>query len=163
MPQDPLVTYLTDHLAGAEAACKLIGRLATEHADDRLGAFFLALLTEVRADQQTLAALVERLGGARAPLKNAAGRLAERFTRPKLQPARSGELALVESLEVLSLGILGKSSLWRALSALDDPRLANLDLEALVRRADSQYADVEAERLVAARQALGMRVKELAT
>lgn len=149
----PLLTYLTDHAAGAEAACSLLGRLADRYENEPLGPFFLEILTEVRADRQTLVTLIEQLGGTPSAIKNVSGKVAEWLSRPKLplDEQTPEALGLFEGLEILALGILGKRSLWRALEvvAARDPRLASLDLQTLQARADSQYERVERQRLIA--------------
>jgi hypothetical protein len=149
-----LLTYLQDHAAGAEAACSLLGRLAERYANERLGPFFLELLTDVRADRQTLVTLLEQAGGTTSPTKNLSGRIAEWLSRPKLplDDDSEGGLGLFEALEILALGILGKRSLWRALEtiAAREPSLAEIDLRTLQTRAEQQFDRVERERLIAA-------------
>jgi hypothetical protein len=49
----------------------------------------------------------------------------------------------------------GKACLWRLLSELADPRLAEFDLEALLARAERQRDELERHRLVAGLAALG--------
>jgi hypothetical protein len=86
--------------------------------------------------------------------------LAEKVTALKLRlddPA-DGDLRLFESLEALSLGLEGKKSLWRALSAAAGkaPALQLLDYERLTQRADEQRRRVEAKRLDIAKTALAL-------
>jgi hypothetical protein len=154
MSELPLLTYLKDHAAGAEAACGLLERLADRYAEEPLGTFFLGLLTEIRADRQTLLVLIDEIGGGGGTIKSLGGRLAEKFSRLKLQLGDSGtdSLGLFEALEVLGLGILGKRSLWRALQKIADrdERLSRLDLATLEARAERQFEDVERQRLTVA-------------
>jgi hypothetical protein len=72
----------------------------------------------------------------------------------KLQLGTDESLGVFETLEVLSLGILGKRALWRALEAVAaaDTRLQAIDFNTLINRAEAQYAAVEARRLEAARR-----------
>ena len=151
-----LGSYLTDHLAGADAACLLLERLAAEHAEDHLGGFFSDLLRDVRADREILEHLVRAVQGHTAPIKRSAGRFAGKLSRLKLGSSNGSPLALFESLEVLSLGILGKLALWLALSTVTDavPHVATVDLAGLERRAADQHARVERQRLIAAPLAL---------
>jgi len=64
---------------------------------------------------------------------------------------------LLEALETIALGILGKLALWRALGAAADlvPQIRNLNLDQLERRAQAQHARLELERLKVARTAFG--------
>jgi hypothetical protein len=151
-----LTAYLNDHLSGSAAASSLLVRLSRHYASEPLGAFFRGLLREVKADQATLEALTRRIGAEPSTLKRAAGWVAEKVARPKLTLRRPAPLGLFESLEVLSLGILGKRSLWRALAAVapHDARLRSIDLGRLEHRATRQFERVEARRLAVARQTL---------
>jgi hypothetical protein len=56
-------------------------------------------------------------------------------------------------LELLHIGITGKIQLWQALDETQSAELAQFDLPALVKRAESQRARVERLRLDAAREA----------
>ena len=148
--------YLSDHLAGADAACAMIDRLCQEHREDPLGAFFAELGADVRADREVVVSLARAVQGHAAPMRRTAGRLAEKFSRIKPGTTRTSPLALFESLELLSLGILGKAALWIALSTVIDaiPQVSGLDLDHLERRAADQHARVEHQRLIAAPLAL---------
>jgi hypothetical protein len=66
-----------------------------------------------------------------------------------------GQLARLEKLEALALGIEGKRALWRALLAVAEeiPALRNVDLVRLDQRADDQRKRVEVRRIEAAREA----------
>ncbi len=68
-------------------------------------------------------------------------------------------LSRLEMVETLGMGIQGKLGLWRALRTVADshPALRDLDLSDLERRAMKQHDQVEAQRLAAAREALGRR------
>jgi hypothetical protein len=156
MNQSALARYLNDHLSGAEAAVKLVGRLSRRYARSAAGTFFAGLLADIRADQQTLADLVRRVGARRSVVKRMAGRLAEVAARPKLRTPSRDQLGLFESLELVALGILGKRSLWQALRQIAplDGRLNARELARLEARAVDQHARVEARRLALARTAL---------
>jgi hypothetical protein len=159
MSTSALGRYLNDHLSGSEVAVRLIMRLNRVYGRTATGRFFRDLLAEVRADQEALQALTNRLGTRRSVVKQAAGRIAEVASRPKLRFGANAPLALFESLEMLALGILGKRSLWKALLRLAprDRRLDARDLIRLEARAVDQHAQVEQRRLALARTALGAR------
>ena len=156
---EPLATYLNDHLAGSVAALDLLGHLERSRAGSDLGAFFAILRADIEADQAELAALIARLGVTQGGVRKAVAWVAEKVARLKLaadDPA-GGPLKLLESVEVLAVGIHGKGSLWRALAAAAEanPALAGSDYARLAARADEQRGRVEAVRLDAARAALG--------
>lgn len=158
MAREHIATYLNDHLAGATGAVELLEHLEKEHAGTEVGRLASGLRADVEADRQTLESIMEGLQVGRSRTRKAAAWLGEKAAELKLRlddPA-GGSLRLFESLEVLSLGIEGKRSLWRALSAAAEeaPDLQVADYEELIRRAEEQRSRVETARLEAARRAL---------
>lgn len=153
---DPLSTYLEDHAAGAAAAVELLEAMRRQHEGEELGRFAGEILGEVQKDRATLKSLLERLDPGAQGLKEAVSWLGEKVSRLKLGRLAGGELGTLEALETLSLGILGKQALWRALLevAEGDSRLRDMDFAALAARAQGQHARVEKRRLEAARQTL---------
>lgn len=151
----PLVTYLEDHLAGARYAVELLEALRDQHKDEPLGYFAEGLLEEVEADKETLEQLASRVGTV-GTLKQASAWLVEKVSHLKLKRDLAGDLGTFESLEFITLGILGKRALWRALASVQpgDERLAGFDFEALIARAEAQHGRSEKERLDFARRAL---------
>jgi hypothetical protein len=149
MPSDELLgTYLNDHLAGAAAGVELAEKLGANYEGTPFGTAVAALVEEIKADRDTLQALMERLGIGKSPVKQAAGWVFEKATRLRFnrQPKRlahyrdvrpdrlqgsrglgnaqaslTGSDALTRLLETetLSLGIEGKLALWRALKGID--------------------------------------------
>jgi hypothetical protein len=115
------------------------------------------LARQIEEDQESLSALMERMGVAKNPVKQITTWLGEKASRVKLTGLSSGEggLSLSMALETLSLGVEGKAALWRALREVED-RYAELDareLDTLMTRAAGQREVLEAKRLVVARQA----------
>lgn len=153
---DPLATYLEDHLAGAASAIDLLERLRDDHRNEPVGRLAAEILVEVEEDHRTLEELARRVDGGPHPLKDAAARLGEKVSRLKLSHGAAGQLGVLESLEFLALGVWGKRALWRALATSPRP-IPGLDLVALDRliaRAESQHDRIEAERLEAAKSSL---------
>lgn len=87
-------------------------------------------------------------------MKQLAGWLTDKLSRLKLAPLAK-PFHTFEALEFLSLGILGKRALWKALMSVgkEHPELQRIDFVALMDRADSQYVATEEMRLVLAGQA----------
>jgi hypothetical protein len=153
-----LPTYLNDHLAGAVFGVELARRTAGSNADHASGPALRELADEIAEDRQSLLEVMERLDAGRDRLKTLAAWGLEKAGRLKpngelLHPSRLSRLV---ELEVLALGVEGKLSLWRTLvHALgDDPRLADVDLDALIARARSQRRRIERLRLAAAAESL---------
>jgi hypothetical protein len=152
-----LVTYLNDHLAGSVGAIEMVERAIEENAGNLLGRRLEEILGEITKDQAVLQGLIEHLGAKEDRLKKAGAWLAEKAGRVKLGGTDdSGELARLEVLETVAMGIQGKRALWRALRvvARQHPVLHDLDLDLLERRAVEQHDRVEEWRLEAAKEVL---------
>jgi hypothetical protein len=159
MADKHLATYLNDHLAGAAGALELLEHLEAAYTGTDIGRFAAELRTEIKADQQELERLMQRLDVAESHTRKAAAWFAEKVSELKLRldDPGDGALRLFQSLEALSLGIEGKRGLWRALAAAaeDQPALRLADYEHLIQRAEEQRRLVESVRLEAAKKALG--------
>lgn len=150
-----LSTYLNDHHAGAHTALTLLDRL-TELEPSRRD-WLERLRSDIESDRQTLTDIMRRLNIEESTLKQMTGWLGERLATIKLtleSPDRA--FRLMESLELLSLGILGKHKLWIALDHVSNeyPLLRGVDFTALRGRAIDQHAQVEQERLSVVAKAL---------
>jgi hypothetical protein len=150
---DPLATYLHDHLGGARAAIELLAAMRDQQQDKALGDFAAHLLAEVEADRDTLQRLAEKVGGGSNLIKELTGWLGEKATRLKVGPDPANTF---EALEFLALGVRGKLGMWQALdvASANDPRLSGVDFKQLSARAETQYQQVEQQRIQIARIAL---------
>jgi hypothetical protein len=153
---DTLATYLHDHLAGSTFGIDLLERLMSPDARDPLGGSGEDLARELTEDRASLLKLMAQAGVAPSEVKQAAAWIGEKLSRLKLSHDVSGEFGTFESLEMLSLGILGKQKLWRALAAaaLSNQRLRGFDFDHLAARAEEQHRRVEERRVELARTAL---------
>jgi hypothetical protein len=95
------------------------------------------------------------MGRPQNTLKEGAAWLAQKASLWKLGRDDS-TLSTFEAIEALSLGILGKLALWRALRVLQssEPVLYETNLEQLCRRAEDQFFRVERLRIQIASRAL---------
>jgi hypothetical protein len=150
-----LAIYLNDHLAGAEAGCRLLAR---QYPAGDLGRSLRDLLAEIRADKRVLQELAASVGAPASMLKRASGWIAVKAARLKLsfRSDADASLSLFESLELLSLGVIGKRALWVALDRVGDcsPALMRMDLQGLAARANLQYERLETDRVMLAPAAL---------
>lgn len=73
-----------------------------------LGQFAAAMLVEVKADNDVLKELAERIGTGSSGLKGLSAWVAEKVSRLKLKRDASDGLGTFEALEFLALGIQGK-------------------------------------------------------
>ena len=158
MPADRklLAIYLNDHFAGSTVGQELCKRAAGSNGGTEYGAFLEGLCAEIREDRETLRKVMRELGVREDPVKRAAAVAGERIGRLKPNGRLRGysPLSRVVEFEALALGVTGKLALWRALRALDDPRLAGIGLDELERRAERQQEELEQHRLHAVREAL---------
>ncbi len=150
-----LGVYLQDHYAGAIAAIEMLEHLIKTHAGKPLERFFTKLHADVTLDHEQLRNVMTVLGFQESTVRDTGAWMAEKLARTKLG-FPTGEtigLRLVESLEILELGITGKQLLWRAMSAASQssPVLHRTDFTYLEKRAMEQLERVEAKRLEAAR------------
>ena len=146
---DPLATYLHDHLAGSHFAIKLLDSLHDQYKGEELGHFALALCAEVKRDQDTLQQIIDHVGKSTLDLTEVVGWVGEKASQFKLQyDDSSGGLGTFEALETLALGIQGKLALWQALPLIRDvdARVPSEDFGRLAVRADEQYTSVENRR-----------------
>ncbi|MEY2440638.1 MAG: hypothetical protein QOJ46_64 [bacterium] len=152
-----LDTYLTDHLAGATAGLNLVRLAAEEHQGDEHGAFFGDLAVEIREDYETLEKLMDSLAVDKSATKTALAEVGTKVMSPKFTGDDDALNAFI-TLETLSIGVEGKHCMWQALNTLDDPTLDNLDIDALIARAQDQRKRLEDQRLAIAPQALAHTV-----
>ncbi len=145
--REQLATYLNDHLGGATAGRDLAEKIAADNEGTELGTFMSGVLAEIEEDRASLEDVMRRAGVEKAVVKQAAGRLAERLGRLRLHEKVTGDPALsrLMELETLILGVNGKLALWRTLRevAAADDRLAEVDFDVLLRRAEEQLRGLE--------------------
>jgi hypothetical protein len=153
---ESLVTYLNDHLAGAQVAVQLLESMRNQNDDQEFRQFASVLLPEIQADNQTLRRIAEKIGSGPSGIKQAGGWLLEKAARLKLGHTGSRNFELFQSMELLALGVQGKLSLWKALRTASgqDARLGGYDFESLIWRAQKQYDEVESQRLKLAQSVL---------
>jgi hypothetical protein len=153
---DPLATYLHDHLGGADMAIDLLQAMRDRQKDKSLSQLAEHVLAEVKQDRDTLQHLADTIGSGSNFLKEFTAWVGEKASRVKLGEGAAGEFGTFEALEFLALGIRGKLSLWHALrvAAATDDCLIGPDFNELIARAESQYTTVEERRLATATTAL---------
>ncbi len=158
MADKAIDVYLNDHLAGAMLGSSLAEQLWKENEGNPLGEVMSALALQIEEDRETLVDLMDRMGTAKNPVKQATTWLAEKASRPKFSGATSGEpeLGAFMALESLQLGVEGKLALWKSLKQVSDKfePLRSTNLDELIETAEAQRDTLERERLAAGRSAL---------
>lgn len=142
--------YLNDHCAGARFAVELLQRIGADHAGEPLGDFALALLEQIEGDYEILKAIADEHEAAGGLIKEAVGWIGEKASRVKLQLSSNSPIGDFESLELLSLGILGKLKLWEVLKVLRNEvsylHTKGIDIDQLIASAQEQHDKVESQR-----------------
>ncbi|MEU3183937.1 hypothetical protein ABZ707_06960 [Streptomyces sp. NPDC006923] len=151
--------YLNDHLAGATGGVELLRRAARAQRGRSRGPQLAELAEEVASDRAALQQIMADLGIPVQRAKTALGWLAEKAGRLKLNGhllSRS-PLSDVLDLEMMRLGVEGKTSCWRSLRAIadTDSRLDTARLDGLLQRAGRQAEVLEALRTAAAVETFG--------
>jgi hypothetical protein len=151
---------MKDHFAGSVAALQLLDHLISTNSGNPSQQFFIELRHEVDEDQKALQEMLHDLDGNEGLMRNTAAFLGEKLSRVKLrlEDPTGSQLACLEKLEALALGIDGKRALWRALSAVasEVPPLHDVDFDRLYQRAEDQRQRVETLRIEAARAAFAI-------
>jgi hypothetical protein len=150
-----LSIYLNDHLAGATTGTELARRVAGANRGSSLGESMQELAAEIAEDRESLQRAMSELGVSRDPFKVVAGWTVEKFGRLKLNGQLTGysPLSRVVELEGLHLGITGKLELWRTLKTTFDGGLQRVDLDELIKRAESQRRRLAPHRRAAVEEA----------
>ena len=153
-----LATYLNNHLAASVGALELLTSLKAAQENSDLAQFAADLHDEIEAEQQEVANLMERLDVTQNKPNQAVGWLAEKFTQIKLHfdDADDGTMHLLESLELIMVGIEGKRGLWSAMAAAAIPGLPISEYERYARQSEDQQRRVETMRLAAAKSLFGV-------
>jgi hypothetical protein len=153
-----LSIYLNDHLAGATAGADLARRLAHTHRSSPDGAVVTRLADEIVEDRATLVRLMKTLEIRPNQPKVAAGWLAEKAGRLKLNGhlLTRSPLSTVIEMESMRLGVEGKAAGWRTLRALAgwDHRLDHDEIDRLIERANEQIEALEILRVDAVAKVL---------
>jgi hypothetical protein len=152
---DGLKTYLNDHLGGSAFGVNHAKNSAKRYAGTPLGEAFADVAPEIEEDVETLKRLMEALDIPRNGGKRLGARIGERLMRVKANGKWFGDSPLdpLIDLELMSLGIEGKASLWRSLAGAG-VKAEGIDLAELEHRADSQRKRLEAHRTESAAPAL---------
>jgi hypothetical protein len=156
---DLLGIYLNDHLAGATGGLELARRMAGSRRGPAADSSLQRVADEIAQDRQALLDMMAALGIPVRAYKVYAAWIGEKAARLKLNGyllARSPLSDLVE-LEMLRLGVEGKSAGWRTLRVLADRdhRLGAAQLDELISRARRQADLLEELRVRAADQLIG--------
>lgn len=117
LTKDLISLYLSDHLTGATAGTNRIERMAADFVDTPVYADLAGLAEGIRANREFLRNLIDDLGFARRPYRQAAAWAAERVGRLKLNGRvieRSPMTMLLET-ELMRSGVQGQVGLWETL------------------------------------------------
>lgn len=144
-----LETYLHDHLAAANMASDVLERLLKLCVgEESIRPFLDHLLVEFNEDKRALQQLANEVARGTSTIKDAAGWVGAKAVIAKVNSGKDN-FGLFEVLEFLTVGIIGKLLLWKALQHCSSlhPALGRMDFLDLIARGESQYSEVERRRL----------------
>ncbi len=157
---DLLGIYLNDHLAGATGGLELARRAAASHRGPAADGALQRLAADVAQDRAALADIMAALSIPVRAYKVYAAWIGEKAARLKLNGhlLTRSPLTSLEELEMLRIGVEGKTAGWRTLRVLaeTDKRLDSGRLDELIARAQRQAALLEELRVRAAGQVIGL-------
>lgn len=159
MHNENLATYLFDHFAGSEAALEMMENLEKVYPDSQVATVVARIRPELEYERDVLRKILDAMQAKPSTTRRVAGWLSEKVVEFKLRvdDPSSAALRLLESVEMLSIGISGKIALWKALDGAKsaEPVLLDVDYQRLLEMANTQHALVESVRMNAAREAFG--------
>lgn len=143
----PLETYLNDHLAGSAVGLMLVSHLESTAPNEEEKRYFSSLKERIAEDKEILVEIIEKSGFEEATVRHAIGSAAARtgIWRMEMNGMGVGELGRFEMIELLEIGIHGKSRLWRTLRLIcsNRPEWQKWDFDALEEKANHQSRTIE--------------------
>ena len=151
-----LRTYLQDHHAGSTAGVELARRAASSNEGSAYGDELQRIAEQISEDRDSLEAIMEQLGVGASLIKDSGAWTAEKLGRLKPNNRLLGysPLSRLIELEGLMLGVTGKLALWEGLREAVGERIGEVDVRALIVRAEEQRSTLEGLRRRAAAEAL---------
>ena len=167
MSNKHLAIYRSDHHAGSEAALAILDHLEASHGAGPAGELARRLRPEFKEERVQLQKLLDKLGATTSVPRRVVGWLSEKGLELKIyvdDPA-DGPLHLLESVEMLGLGVHGKLGLWIALQHYQQsiPVLQTVEYAPLIAQAEAQRVLIESVRLDEAGPGVQGRRDHLAT
>jgi hypothetical protein len=153
--------YLNDHLAGSSFGLSLARRIADENEGTEIGRVMAGVADEIDADRDMLQDFMKAVGARRKVVRQAIAWVGEKTARLKPNGKLVGysPLSRYMELEMLSLGVAGKLSLWEGLIKAGGEKIEGFDIAELAKRARDQRKTIEALRLEASSDAFGAALK----
>jgi hypothetical protein len=152
-----LATYLKDHDAGSEAALQILEHLEKDHGG-ALAEMARTLRPQFEGERTQVHEILESLDDSVSASRRLFGWLSEKALQLKLKAddPDDGPLRVLETVEMLALGVHGKLGMWRALDANKSCTrvLQTVPFEKLIAQAEGQEMLIEAVRLNAAKEVI---------
>jgi hypothetical protein len=158
VPSSDLATYLKDHDAGSEAALQILDHLEKHHGAGVVGEMARTLRPQFHGERAQVHVLLQALDESISAPRRLFGWLSEKGLQLKLlaDDPGDGALRLLETVEMLGLGVHGKRGMWKALEAnkASASVLESVPFAELITQAEAQEALIESVRLVAAKEVM---------
>ena len=158
MPSSDLATYLKDHDAGSEAALQILDHLEKHHGAGAVGEMARTLRPQFHGERAQVHTILQSLDDSVSVPRRMFGWLSEKALQLKLMADDPGDgaLRLLESVEMLGLGVHGKRGMWKALEANKTAAVAldRVPFAELIAQAEAQEALIESVRMTAASEVM---------
>ena len=158
MLSSDLATYLKDHDAGSEAALQILDHLEKQYGSGPVGDMARTLRPQFLSERSQVHRLLTSMDDSFSAPRRLFGWLSEKALQLKLMAddPDNGPLRLLETVELLGLGVHGKRGMWKALEANKDcvSVLESVPFAALIAQAEAQEQIIESVRLSAAKDVI---------
>jgi hypothetical protein len=153
VPNSDLATYLKDHDAGSEAALQILDHLEKHH-EGVVAEMARTLRPQFEGERAQVHAILASLDDSFSAPRRLFGWLSEKALQLKLKAddPDDGPLRVLETVEMLGLGVHGKLGMWKALEANKScvRVLQAVPFAELIAQAEGQELLIERVRLGAA-------------
>ena len=157
MPASDLATYLKDHDAGSEAALQILDHLEKRHGG-AVAEMARTLRPQFEGERAQVRRILLSLGDSFSAPRRIFGWLSEKALQLKLKAddPDDGPLRVLETVEMLGLGVHGKLGMWRVLDANKSCSLVlqTVPFAKLITQAEGQELLIETVRLEAAKEVI---------
>ncbi|MDQ2766894.1 MAG: hypothetical protein M3Y30_07030 [Gemmatimonadota bacterium] len=158
MSKSDLATYLKDHDAGSEAALGILDHLEARHREGRIAEMVRSLRPQFEGERVEVHKLLKSLDDSVSVPRRMFGWLSEKALQLKLKAddPDDGPLRVLETVEMLALGVHGKLGMWIALDANKAclPLLQTVPFAKLIAQAEEQERLIQSVRMDAAKEVM---------
>jgi hypothetical protein len=140
-----LQAYLLDHLAGSDAALRVLTHLQRAVAGSAPGHMLIGLQREFEAERDTVRGLLDESGSMRISAKRVVAG-SSGLVLGALGAGQPGDISFFRAIEGLAIGVQGKRLLWRAAQDWPASSARRPEFRRLEGQAEDQWERLDAYR-----------------